>query len=176
MRAKFRRSAVLLILGAMSLLAILLFRSHPPATPTAIAMTFVGYTNLPGNNLRFALFSISNQATYPVRWYGDWVEVEGAPYHKARITNPSLPGWTRAPVLQAGGVLPMAVGEPSDDSETGRWRFAMSFSRYTWRSRWLDFSFRHKLPLRLGSIVLLDDQRILNPSNHVTVATGWLPK
>ena len=143
-------------------------------TANAVAMTFVGYTNPPGNWLRFALFSVSNQAPYTVRWRGNWVEVEGNPSHWARTVNPSLPGYTFANVLKVRESLRLAVGEPSNASETGRWRLALSFSRYTWRERWLDLSFRHKLPLRLGPIVLADPQRILNPSNSVTVTTAWL--
>jgi hypothetical protein len=143
-------------------------------TANAVAMTFVGYTNPPGNRLRFALFSVSNQAPYTVRWRGNWVEVEGNPSHWARTVNPSLPGYTFASVLKVGESLRLAVGEPSNASETGRWRLAMSFSRYTWRERWLDLSLRHNLPLELGPIVMADAQRILNPSNSVTVTTAWL--
>jgi len=58
----------------------------------------------------------------------------------------------------------------------GRWRFSMSFTRYTWRARSLDFSFRHKLPLGFGPVVLVDAQRILNPSNNITANTAWLAK
>ena len=148
--------------------------SGPSPTANAVAMTFVGYTNPPGNRLRFALFAVSNQAPYTVRWRGNWVEVGGNPNHLARTVNPSLPGYNFASVLKVGESLRLAVGEPSNASETGRWRLAMSFSRYTWRERWFDFSFRHKLPLRLGPIVLADPQRILNPSNSVTVTTAWL--
>ncbi len=146
------------------------------ATANAVAMTFVGYTNPPGNRLRFALFSVSNQAPYTVRWRGNWVEVEGNPSRWARTVNPSLPGYSFPNVLKVGESLRLAVGEPTDASETQGWRYAMSFARYTWRERWLDLSFRHKLPLKLGPIVMVDAQRVLNPSNNVTVTSAWLRK
>ncbi len=156
------------------MVVILSTRSQPPATISAIGMTFVGYTNAPNNNGRFAMFSVSNHAGHSIRWWGDWVEVEGSSEHKARIVNPSLPGFTKNPVLKAGASLRLAVGDPFSGPETGRWRFIMSFSRYSLRERWLDFSFRHRLPLKIGPIVLVDDQRILNPTNHVTVSSKWL--
>jgi len=176
MRARHKRWG--LVAALVLVLAVVFFniRRHPPAASNAIEMTFVGYTNLPGNDLRFALFSVSNQAAYAVRWRGDWVEVEGSQNHKGRTVNSSLPGYTYEPVLKAGASLEFAAGEPFYASETGRWRFAMSFSRYSVRERWFDFSFRHKLPLKLGPLVLVDSQRILSPSNRVTVSTAWLTK
>ncbi len=176
MRAPNKRWIPLVVLVAVLLVVFLSLRGHPRATASAVAMTFVGYTNPPGSDLRFALFSVSNQAPYAVRWRGSWVEVEGSPYHKAGTINPSLPGFTREPALKAGGSLSLAIGEPFYASESGRWRFAMSFVIYTWRERWFDFSARHKLPLRLGSLVIVDAQRMLSPSNNATVTTAWLTK
>ena len=176
MRARYKWWVMLSALVALLFLTIFSFRSNSPSTARAIAMTVLGYTNPAGSHVRFAVFAVSNQAPYAVRWRGDWVEVEGTPYHKARIVNSSLPGFTYSPVLKMGESLRLAVGEPSDLAETGRWRFSMSFSRYSAPERWLDFSFRHKLPLRLGPLVLVDEQRILNPSNHVNVSSVWLTK
>ena len=174
MSALSKRRTLLAVLTAVVLVVLLILRGGPRATSSAVAMTLVGYTNPPGDHLRFALFSVSNQAPYAVRWRGSWVEIEGKPDHKAEAINPSLPGFTRKPALKAGGSLRMAIGEPFNDSETGRWRFAMSYVPYTWRERWLDFSMRHNLPLGLGPVV--DAQRILNPSNNVTATTVWLTK
>jgi len=175
MRTRHKRWALLWVLIGSLLLAILLI-SKPAATTNAIAITFVGYTNLPANPTRFAVFSASNQAPYAVRWRGQWVEVEGEQNRKAPVINPTLPGLPRQPTLKAGGSIRMAIGEPFYGSETGRWRFAMWFSRHTWQSRWLDFSFKHRLPLRLGPILLVDGQRILDPTNHVTVTSKWLER
>jgi len=50
----------------------------------------------------------------------------------------------------------------------------MTFTRYTWRERWFDFTFQHNLPLKLGPLVLADPQIILSPSNHLAVSTEWL--
>ena len=166
------------ILGLIVILAgALVMMCRPPrATSNAIAMTFIGYTNLPGNQLRFALFSVSNQALHAVRWRGDWVEVEGEQNHRAKTVSSSLPGYTYAPVLKAGGNGEFAVGEPFRATESGRWRFSMSFSRYSPQERWFDFSLRHKLPMKIGPLVLVDSERILSRSNHVTVSTEWLTK
>lgn len=165
----------LLALLLVVLLVLILNRSNPIATANAIAITFGGYTNSPTGH-QFALFSISNHAGYAARWRGDWVEVEGNRNHQARITSPNLPGSTYDPVLKAGESLTLAVGEPNDASETVPWRLAMSFSRYTVRERWLDFSLKYRLPLGVGPFVLVDARQILSPSNRITVTTEWLTR
>jgi len=161
---------------AIIVIIILSGGSRPSATTRAVGMTFVGYTNFPGNHLRFALFAVSNRSAFAVRWRGDRVEVEGGRYDKGRTVDTRMPGYTYGPVLENGKSLTLAVGEPFDGSETGRWRFAMSYSRYSVRERWLDLQFRHKLPLRLGSLVRVDDQSILAASNHLTTSSTWLTK
>lgn len=169
-----RRGLVLAGLAVILVVAILSTRSVPLATANAIEMTFVGYTNPPSNFGRFAVLSVSNRAGYRIVWRGDWVEVQGSSEHRAKVVNPNLPGYKRNPVLNAGESIKLAVGQPFYAPETGSWRFCMSFSRYSFRERWLNFSFRHKLPFKLGPIVLVDDQRILSPTNRVTVSTEWL--
>jgi hypothetical protein len=180
MRGRYKRRVVIAALVAVILIALLTLSSRPPATVSAIATAFLGYTNAPDSTTRFALFSVSNQAPYTVRWYGDSVEVEGVPsYHTGPTVHPNLPGFTRPPVLKAGRSIMMAVGEPYSQPavpDTDRWRFAMSFSRYTWRAWWVDQAFRGRLPLGVGPVVLVDARRILNPTNHVIVTTAWLTK
>ncbi len=176
MCAPYKRWTLLGVLAVVLLVALLSVSGRPRGRTSAVTMTFVGYTNLPGDHLRFALFAVSNQAPYAIRWRGSWVEVEGSSGHKGETVNPSLPGFTRNPILKAGGALTMAIGEPFYDSGDGRWRFAMSFAPYTWREWWFDFSVGHKLPLRLGSVVLVDTQRMLSPSNNATATTAWLTK
>jgi hypothetical protein len=169
----------MLLLALVAIVAIIIIwsmRTEPLATSNAVTITAVGYTNPPGDSLRFALFSISNQTPYSIRWHGDWVEVEGRADHKGRTINPNLPGYTYGPVLKKGEALTLAVGEPFYSSEVGRWRLAMSFSRYTTREWWYFFAPRHKLPLQLGPLVLVDGQRVLDPSNHVTTSSSWLTK
>jgi hypothetical protein len=112
MRAPQKRWLLLAALIAALLFAFLMLSRQPRSTNSAVAITFVGYTNPPGNPSRFALFSISNQAPYAVRWRGSWVEIEGKPEHKAETISPNLPGFKRQPVLKAGGSLAMAIGEP----------------------------------------------------------------
>jgi hypothetical protein len=176
MSTRCKRCVLLSALVAMVLVVILSSRSNSPATASAVEMTFVGYTNPPGNGLRFALFSVSNRTTRAIRWRDSgWVEIEGSQEHKGVTVNPSLPGYpgSYGPVLKGGASLTLAVGEPSDNK---RWRFAMSLSRYSWEERWFDFSFRHRwLPVKLGPVTLVDTDRILSRSNFVTVSTAWLP-
>jgi hypothetical protein len=137
-RIRYKRRGLILVLMALLALLGLALRRPPPATASAIVMRFVGYTNVPNNDLRFALFSISNQAFYAIHWRGDWVEVEGHPEQKGRTINRSLPGYTYAPVLKSGESLMVAVGEPFDATESGRWRFSTTFSRYTVEERWFE--------------------------------------
>ena len=176
MRFHSKRWAWIFVL--MSLLAFLFLASRQPAptAASAIAMNFIGYTNLPNNDRRFALFSVSNQANYAICWRGDRVEVEGSPNHQGRTINPNLPGWRYAPVLRPGESVEFAMGEPFYDSEHGRWRFSMSFARYSLQARWLDYAWSHKVPSKIGPLVLVESQRLLNPSNHVTASTEWLTK
>jgi len=160
---------------AVLLVGMVLSRSNRTATAGAIAISLGGYTNSPTGR-RFALFAVSNHAGYAARWRNDWVEIEGTSNHQGRITNPGLPGSTYAPVLKAGETLMLAVGEPNGASDFSPWRFAMSYSRYTMRERWLEFSRRNKLPVGVGPFVVVDAQQILSPSNRITVTTEWLTK
>ena len=144
--------------------------SHPPATCRGIVISFAGYTNLPNDTLRFALFSVSNQDSAPIRLRGNWVEVEGVQYPKAPTINPGLP-WSTGPTLKRGVSLALAVGEPS---EAGRWRFCLRFSPCTLKERLLDYAFKHNLPTKLGPLLILDSQQILNPTNFITNYSPWL--
>jgi hypothetical protein len=176
MRAHHKRWGLLLAVLAGLFLVILVGSKQAPTTSTAVMLTFIGYTNTPGSPTRFALFSASNQAPYAVRWRGLHVDVEGEDNRKAPTINLNLPGPPREPVFKPGASLRIAIGEPVHVSESGRWRLVMTHSRHTWQSRCVDFSWRHKLPLRLGPIVLLNDQRIVDPSNHVAATSDWLRK
>jgi len=42
--------------------------------------------------------------------------------------------------------------------------------------RWLDFSFQHDLPLRVGPIILVDSHQLLSLTNCVTVSSAWVEK
>jgi hypothetical protein len=168
-----------IILGLIALIptgALIFARKYPPTTSDGVIIIFTGYTNLPGNELRFALFAVSNRAPHSIRWRGNWVEIEGNPHRMARTVNSNLPGYRYEPVLKSGATLDLAVGEPFYSSEGGRWRFSMSFARYTISARWFDYSFQHRLPLGIGPVVLVDSQQVLNPTNNVTASSGWLDK
>jgi hypothetical protein len=89
MRVRYKRRVVIAALAAIILTLFLILSSRPPATVTALAVTFIGYTNAPGGNWRFALFSVSNQAPYTVRGYEDSVEVWGFPDQKRAAIHPA---------------------------------------------------------------------------------------
>ncbi len=159
-----------LIAALVLLVASLAFRRGPGRR--GIIMSFSGYTNLPNNSMRFALFSISNQDSSAIVWRGSWVEVEGSQYHKAPGMNPHLPFFA-APTLGAGSSLTVAIGEPLDE---GRWRFAVLWARYTFKARLLDFASKHKLPTGVGRFSFLDVQQVLNPTNYMTNSSTWLTR
>ena len=172
MRTCSKRWGFVVAIVAIPLVLFLIASGPVPAH--SVELKLVGYTNAPNNNSRFALFSVSNISGRSIRWWGDWVEVEGSSEKRAKVVNPALPGFTKDPVLKAHGTLTLAVGPPFHPPETGRWRFCMSFTRYSLPEKCLDFSFRHKLPLKLGPITLVDDQRILTSPNHLVVTSEWL--
>jgi hypothetical protein len=167
---------LVLVLLAVLLVIILVARSRRPFVPaTAVGLVLLGYTNPPGNAVNFALFCISNQSPYPLKIRDSWVEAEGVSYRKARVMNVNLPH-TIGPVLKSGESLRLAVGEPSDEPDAAHWRFALSFSRYTWRERWLAFTWKRNLPPWLMRRLRADRQQLLAATNQTTVATQWLTK
>jgi hypothetical protein len=123
---------------AVILLAIL----AKPSPTTSIGVAFLGYTNLPNNHLRFALFRIANHDRVQLRWRGVSTEVEGDSNLKAPIMNPSLPWITPTP-LKIGGSRTLGVGEPLDGE---RWRVQLCFSRCTLRERLFQYGMTHNLP------------------------------
>src|SRR5579862_2445969 len=111
----------------------------------AVIISFVGYTNLPNNTLRFALLSIRNDNPFPIRWRGNWSEPEGQSPYKAPVFNPRLPWFTSSWALPTGASLLVAVGEPLEivTKEKDRWRFSVQWTRYTPRQRLFDLGFKH---------------------------------
>ncbi len=168
-----KRWLVLAVLMGL-LIWVALSRYTTPRQGKAVIISFVGYTNANNTSRRFALFSVSNQAPYSIVWRGDWVEVEGNPEHKGRITNPTLPGSEFERILTGGHSLTMAVGEPIDSSQSERWRFTVAFSKYKLEERLLDLSAGRNLPMKLVWLLRVDNQRILSPSNRVAVSSAWL--
>src|SRR5258707_1393680 len=104
----------LILVAALILLAVTFFNSRAPVKQAAIAISFIGYTNLPHNTVRFALFSIRNQDSLAIRWRGNWVEVEGLQTRKAPTINSGLP-WFTALTLKRGDSLTVAASEPSEE-------------------------------------------------------------
>ncbi len=172
MRA-YRKWWLLLVAGVLILLLLLVRHHSSPPPANALAIAFVGYTNSPDGRV-FALFCTSNEAPYSIRVHGDWVEVASSPEPRAKIINPNLP-CRRAPQLSSGESAITAVGDPfyRSGDQPERWRYAMSISRYTTQERALDFMFRHNISPRKIRM-LVDDQRILSPTNHVTVCSSWV--
>lgn len=162
---------VFLVIAGLVTVVVSLVNKHAPGD-RGIVVSFSGYTNLPNNATRFAIFSIHNQDSLAVRWRGNWVEVEGLQHNKAPTVNHSLP-WFTAPTLRSGDSLTVAVGEPSDG---GRWRLSVLRSRYKLKERCLDFVMTHKWPTGIGRLSLLNAQQILSPTNCVTNSSVWLEK
>ena len=174
MRAGSKRWAIVAGIAAI-LVAVLLAMSHrPSAGPGAVKITFLGYTNAPNNSSLFAVFSVSNLTGHGIRWWGDWVEIEGESSRTANVVNPALPGYNVYPGLRAGASVTLAVGDPFHAPETGRWRYTMEFHRYSLGMRWFDFAVLHRLPLKLGPITLVDPLRGLNLEESVVVSSDWL--
>jgi hypothetical protein len=91
----FTRRKLWLLLGGLILaLLFLIVRGGVKSLPVSDAITipFVGYTNAVNSQLPFALFAISNQAAYPIRWRYDWIEVKGRSNRvEEKIVNRNLP-------------------------------------------------------------------------------------
>ena len=134
--------AMAFVIALIVAVAILFFIRVKPAAPTSLSASFAGYTNLPNNHLRFALFTITNFDRLPLRWRGVVTEVEGDNNLKAPIVNPSLPWITPTP-LKPGSSMMLAVGEPLDGE---RWRVQLRFSRCTFRERLYQFAIVHRVP------------------------------
>src|SRR5215472_9930911 len=131
MRTRHKRWALLaMVVCLVAVLTLWSTRREQPNLASAIAVRFIGYTNAPNTNLRFALLSISNQAGYVVALRNEWVEVQGSAEQHARVLNTDLP-WKLERIINGRRAVMLAVGEPSMDSEATPWRFAVSFSQYT---------------------------------------------
>src|SRR5215472_7019062 len=143
------------------LLSVVWLLSGHRSAARGVAISFIGYTNLPNNARTFALLSLSNQDSGTIRWWGQFVEVEGSQDYKAPTINRSLP-WFKQLTLSGGESVIIAVGDPQEDAP---WRFTTLWSPYTFRFRLFDFARIHKLPLRIGRIRLLATQQMLTLTN-----------
>jgi hypothetical protein len=173
-----RKRWLLAVLSALIVLIAIVASRLRPETPTAdaVAILFMGYSNPPASDRKFGFFVVTNRAGYDVRWHGDGVEIEGRQGLQGRIVNRTLPGGTYTPVLKSGESFVLNIGEPFYADETGRWRFTTTFTRYDYRERWHDLAMKGKAPTHIGRIVLLDSQKILNPSNYTRVSSDWMTK
>jgi hypothetical protein len=169
-RTRNKRWIAVVALVAALLLLFFLTRKTVPASE-AVEIRAVGRTNAPGSDRPFTLFAVKNRAEYDIRWRGDWVEVEGDQNQRARLMNLNLPGAKYAPLLKSGEGFLIAVGDPLEEA---RWRLTMSFVRYGFKEKWIDFSVKHQLPLRIGRLVLASPEDSMNPSNRVMASTAWI--
>jgi len=167
-RPRYKRWLLLAGLVVIVLCVILAIQTAPPAAANAIQITFLGYTNAPGDNSkwRFAQFSVSNQAPYTIRWRGGGTQIEGRPGYQAQVINRNLPAYTfyegritgtnqpgnRSLTLKPRESLVLTIGEPSADNHgpANRWRHSMIFTRYTLPQRYYDLVFFHHWPIKLG--------------------------
>jgi hypothetical protein len=170
-----RKGIVLVVSLALVVVVMLLvsLRSDPPqGAPVVISL--LGYTNGIGTDRPFALFMNSNQWSQPIRWSGDWAEVEGMADFRARITNPSLPANFPGPALKGGESFVWAVGQPDVEAHN-RWRLTLQYRKHTLKSRWLDWSRRNpRVPITVGPLVLADPQKILGATNQQRSSSEWV--
>jgi hypothetical protein len=141
-----------------------------------VAVTFIGYTNLPNNARTCALLCLSNQDSVTLRWRDHWVEVDGSQDYNAPTVNRSLP-WFSGLTLKKGESETIAVGDPQGEGVDGqetRWRFTTVCSPYSVRFRLFDFARAHNLPLRIGRFKLLDTQQMLRLTTAITNTSVWL--
>jgi hypothetical protein len=166
-----------IVLAALALVVFVLLlvtlRSDPPqGAPVVISL--LGYTNGIGTDRPFALFMISNQWSRPIRWSGDWAEVEGMADFRARIINPSLPANYPGLALKGGDSFVWAVGQP-DVEPHNRWRLTLQYRKHTLKSRWFDWARRNpRVPIKIGPLVLVDPQKILGATNQQRSSSEWV--
>jgi hypothetical protein len=171
-RSRKYRWLWLLVFIATLVFLVMSLADRGGSAKDSVVISFLGYTNLPNNSTRFALFSLHNQDSLSCRWRGNWVELEGSQYNKAPTMNPTLP-WFTGMTLKQGDKLIVAIGEPLEE---GKWRFSVLHSRYKLKERLLDFAFKHKLPTGIGRFSIIDSQQILSPTNSITNSSPWLVK
>ena len=172
-----KRWVLALLATILVLAALVTFRHSPKAAPSAVTMTLLGFTNTPVGFGHFSLFSISNASNYRISLLAGLAEVEGDPQPRARIITTNLPGWTYNPIrLNPGENTLYHFGDPFYPPETGKWRFRISYRRYSVRERWFEFLTRNKLPLKTGPVVLVNPEPIYNPTNQSTVYSQWFTK
>src|SRR5262249_33193911 len=129
MRARYKRRVVVIAaLLAIIFIVLLTLSSRPPATGTALAITFIGYTNALGytnawgGNVNCVLFSVENAPTNTIGEYKVGWDFWFFPAIKRPATHPA---YMPALELKAGQSVVTAVEEPLD-LPTGRWRYVMS--------------------------------------------------
>jgi hypothetical protein len=193
--ANRRRYVIWLLLCAVIVVfALVIFALQTaPVSPDAIEITFLGFTNINPSPRTFALLSVSNRASYTIHWRGMVEELEGKPGFRGVVENRKAAGYTWYggkviktnlpvtkfdPTFKPGESLSLIIGEPNPDEgqPLPRWRFSMFFCRYTLAERYSDYAMKHKLPLKLGPVLLADSQKFLNPSNNITASSPWLSK
>jgi len=183
---RINRKVILVVVSLVSVCAVMLMVSSRSGSPEGepVVITFLGHTNGIGTDRPFALFTISNQWSQPVRWSGDWTEVDRTSVFTARIVNfsarirnpsPSLPSAFPGPALKGGDSFVWAVGQPDGEAQS-RWRLTLKYREHTFKSRWLDWAMRNpRVPVTIGPLVLVDPQKILSPTNQQRASSEWVP-
>lgn len=164
MRSK-RSLAVAILLVMISAAAILLLRSSGTPARGSLNVQFLGYTNLPSGNLRFALFTMANADRVPLRWRGVATEIDGDSNLKAPVINGALPWITSSPIKSGQSIL-LAVGEPYEGEQ---WRVQLRFSRCTFHERLHQFAMSHKVPAPISLLVP-------NTPPVYTLNTSWIKR
>ena len=137
-----------LFIAVMLLALLFLLLLHRPDVPSAsVELKLIGFTNAPNSGTPFALISITNTDSVPIRWRGNSVEVKGNQNALAPIVNSAFPWFTANP-LKPGESMTIAVGQPNDGD---KWRLNVRFARYPLKERLRDFCVKHSLPFLRGA-------------------------
>ena len=136
-----------IIVALLALLLLFLLRKGGSETSASIELRLIGFTNAPNSSTRFALISITNTDSVPIRWRGNSVEVEGNQNALAPIVNPAFP-WFSATPLKPRESMTVAVGEPN---EGDKWRLTVLLTRYSLKERLREFCVKHSLPFLRGA-------------------------
>jgi hypothetical protein len=174
-RRKGQLAAVAILVAVVFVLLAVRNAPQPPIAK-AVTISFVGFTNFPSNNWRYARFAVSNEAAYDVRLRGFGSEIEGNRNGLAPVVDIRMPECHFVPVLKGRAAVTYAIGEPSDEPASAPWRFNLTFAHYDVSARWFDVVFQRPWLQRLGAMRLVKTEAMFDPTNSTTISSPWLKR
>jgi hypothetical protein len=128
MRARYKRWTLLAALAAILLFAFLTLSHGPRATTGAVAITFVGYTNPRTVICDSCSFQSPTDLPSPSDGMAVGLRLKAIRVPRQKPKSQSSRIHSPADIESWSGVEPGLLVKPLYDSETARWRFAMSFT------------------------------------------------